>query len=112
MIQFPESAEFTGMSQNALPTGLVDEILSPQDLAQTIAEIVRIAKNMVINTNFKNYCYKSKVDLGALLGGRFAWWAIGRSAPTEERREKFPMPPRKCWVSLRSTQPINPFTVA
>ncbi len=88
MIQFPESAEFTGMSQNALPTGLVDEILSPQDLAQTIAEIVRIAKNMVINTNFKNYCYKSKVDLGALLGGRFAWWAIGRSAPTEERREK------------------------
>lgn len=49
MIQSPESAEFTGMSQNALPTGLVDEILSPQDLAQTISEIVRIAKNRPLN---------------------------------------------------------------
>lgn len=45
MIQSPESAQFTGMSQNALPTGLVDEILSPQDLARTIAEIVRIANH-------------------------------------------------------------------
>lgn len=49
MIQSPESAEFKGMSQNALPTGLVDEILSPQDLAQTISEIVRIAKNMPLH---------------------------------------------------------------
>jgi two-component system CheB/CheR fusion protein len=46
MIQSPESAEFTGMSQNALPTGLVDEILSPQDLAETIAEIVRISRQI------------------------------------------------------------------
>jgi two-component system CheB/CheR fusion protein len=49
MIQSPESAEFTEMSQNAVLTGLVDEILSPKDLAQTITEIVRIATNLSLS---------------------------------------------------------------
>ncbi|VEP18720.1 Protein-glutamate methylesterase [Hyella patelloides LEGE 07179] len=46
LIQSPETAQFSGMPANALPTGLVDEVLSPHDLAQTIYEIVRITLNI------------------------------------------------------------------
>jgi len=65
MIQSPESAEFTGMSQNALPTGLVDEILSAEDLAQTIAEIVRIA-NQITLANYQKHSIES-VQLNKLI---------------------------------------------
>ena len=37
------------MPANALPTGLVDEVLSPHDLAETIYEIVRIARNIPLS---------------------------------------------------------------
>ncbi|MBE9039495.1 PAS domain-containing protein [Oscillatoriales cyanobacterium LEGE 11467] len=46
LIQSPETAQFSGMPANALPTGLVDEVLSPHDLAETIYEIVRITLNI------------------------------------------------------------------
>ena len=46
LIQSPETAQFSGMPANALPTGLVDEVLSPHDLAETIYEIVRITRNI------------------------------------------------------------------
>ncbi len=46
LIQSPETAEFSGMPANALLMGLVDEVLSPRDLAQTIDEIVRITRNI------------------------------------------------------------------
>lgn len=49
LIQSPETAEFSGMPANALPTGLVDEVLSPQDLAETIYEIVRITRNIPLS---------------------------------------------------------------
>ncbi|MEA5467850.1 CheR family methyltransferase, partial [Spirulina sp. 06S082] len=49
LIQSPETAEFSGMPSNALPTGLVDEVLSPQDLAETIYEIVRITRNIPLS---------------------------------------------------------------
>ncbi len=46
LIQSPETVEFSEMTENALPMGLVDEVLSPHDLAQTISEIVRISRNI------------------------------------------------------------------
>ena len=46
LIQSPETAQFSGMPANALPTGLVDEVLSPHDLAETIYEIIRITRNI------------------------------------------------------------------
>ncbi|WP_052537506.1 EAL domain-containing protein [Gloeocapsa sp. PCC 73106] len=42
LIQSLETAEFTDMPENALKTGLVDEILSPAELAQTIFDLVNI----------------------------------------------------------------------
>lgn len=46
LIQSPETVAFSEMTENAIPMGLVDEILSPTDLAQAISEIVRISKNI------------------------------------------------------------------
>lgn len=46
LIQSPETAEFSGMPANALLMRLVDEVLSPHDLAETIYEIVRIDRNI------------------------------------------------------------------
>ena len=46
LIQSPKTAQFSGMPANALPTGLVDEVLSPHDLAQTICEIIQITLNI------------------------------------------------------------------
>ncbi|PZD71227.1 Sensory/regulatory protein RpfC [Acaryochloris thomasi RCC1774] len=45
LVQSPETAQFTSMPTSAIPSGLVDEILSPQDLAQTVFEIVRFSEN-------------------------------------------------------------------
>jgi two-component system, chemotaxis family, CheB/CheR fusion protein len=41
LVQDPATAEFDGMPRTAISTGLVDRILSPQDLAQTIYQLVR-----------------------------------------------------------------------
>lgn len=41
LVQSAETAEFTSMPTNAIPSGFVDEILSPQELANTVYDIVR-----------------------------------------------------------------------
>lgn len=41
LVQDPATAEFDGMPRTAISTGLVDRILSPQELAQTIYQLVR-----------------------------------------------------------------------
>ncbi len=41
MVQEPTTAEFDGMPRTAIATGVVDRILSPQELAQTINQLVR-----------------------------------------------------------------------
>ena len=45
LVQSPETAQFTSMPTSAIPSGLVDEILSPQDLAQTVYELIRFSDN-------------------------------------------------------------------
>lgn len=41
MVQEPETAEFDGMPRTAIATGVVDRILSPSELAQTINQLVQ-----------------------------------------------------------------------
>jgi two-component system CheB/CheR fusion protein len=43
LVQSAETAQFTSMPTSALPSGLVDEILSPQDLAEAVSGLVRFA---------------------------------------------------------------------
>lgn len=43
LVQSPETAQFTSMPTSAIPSGLVDEILSPQELAQVVYDIVRLS---------------------------------------------------------------------
>jgi len=45
LVQSPETAQFTSMPSSAIPSGLVDEILSPEDLAQTVYELIRFSDN-------------------------------------------------------------------
>ena len=45
LVQSPETAKFNGMPSNAIPSGLIDEILSPQELAQTVYELIRYSDN-------------------------------------------------------------------
>lgn len=45
LVQSPETAQFTSMPSSAIPTGMVDEILSPQDLARTVYELIRFSDN-------------------------------------------------------------------
>ncbi len=45
LVQSPETAQFTSMPTSAIPSGLVDEILSPEDLAQTVYELIRFSQN-------------------------------------------------------------------
>ncbi|EAZ91969.1 chemotaxis protein CheB [Crocosphaera chwakensis] len=45
LVQSPETAQFTSMPSSAIPSGLVDEILSPQDLAKTVYELIRFSDN-------------------------------------------------------------------
>lgn len=45
LVQSPETAQFTSMPTSAIPSGLVDEILSPQDLARTVYELIRFSDN-------------------------------------------------------------------
>lgn len=41
LVQKPETAEFDGMPRSAIATGLIDRILSPSELAQTVDQLVR-----------------------------------------------------------------------
>ncbi|MEB3178945.1 MAG: chemotaxis protein CheB [Nostocaceae cyanobacterium] len=41
MVQDPATAEFDGMPRTAIATGVVDQVLSPQNLAQVIYQLVR-----------------------------------------------------------------------
>ncbi|MEL6382574.1 MAG: chemotaxis protein CheB [Cyanobacteria bacterium J06626_18] len=45
LVQSPETAQFTSMPTSAIPSGLVDEILSSQDLARTVYELIRFSDN-------------------------------------------------------------------
>ena len=45
LVQSPETAQFNSMPSSAIPSGLVDEILSPQELAQTVFELIRFSDN-------------------------------------------------------------------
>ncbi|MGB3533590.1 MAG: chemotaxis protein CheB [Microcoleaceae cyanobacterium] len=45
LVQSPETAQFTSMPTTAIPSGLVDEILSPESLAQTVYELIRFSQN-------------------------------------------------------------------
>ena len=45
LVQSPETAQFSSMPSSAIPSGLVDEILSPQELAQTVYELIRYSDN-------------------------------------------------------------------
>lgn len=44
LVQSPETAQFNSMPSSAIPSGLVDEILSPQDLARTVFELIRFSR--------------------------------------------------------------------
>ncbi|MBE9042537.1 diguanylate cyclase, partial [Oscillatoriales cyanobacterium LEGE 11467] len=44
MVQEPETAEFDGMPRTAISTGVVDRVLAPRELAQTIERLVRSPK--------------------------------------------------------------------
>ena len=45
LVQSPETAQFNSMPSSAIPSGLVDEILSPEELAQTVYELIRYSEN-------------------------------------------------------------------
>lgn len=49
LIQSPETAEFTSMPSSAIPGDSLDEILSPQDLAQTVYNLVHYSRNYLIS---------------------------------------------------------------
>ncbi|MFM6395114.1 MAG: hypothetical protein ACKPFF_00330, partial [Planktothrix sp.] len=49
LIQSPETAEFTSMPSSAIPGDSLDEILSPQDLAQTVYSLVHYSLNYPIS---------------------------------------------------------------
>ncbi|MCR8915656.1 PAS domain-containing protein [Marinobacter panjinensis] len=46
MVQQPESAEFSGMPDNAIATGLADFILSPEDMGAQLASYLRHRKTL------------------------------------------------------------------
>lgn len=41
LVQTPETAEFDGMPRSAIATGIIDRILSPAELAQTVEQLIR-----------------------------------------------------------------------
>ena len=51
LVQSPFSAEFDGMPQSAIATGLVDKVLSPPQLAQVIYDCVALGKTDVIRAH-------------------------------------------------------------
>ncbi|BAY84483.1 two-component sensor histidine kinase [Calothrix parasitica NIES-267] len=45
LVQSPETAQFNSMPSSAIPSGLVDEILSPQELAHTVFDLIRFSES-------------------------------------------------------------------
>ncbi len=45
LVQSPETAEFDGMPQSAILNSIVDQVLSPRELAESITEIVKTGKS-------------------------------------------------------------------
>ena len=43
-VQSPSTAEFDGMPQSAIATGIVDQVLPPQEIARTLYEIIQMQK--------------------------------------------------------------------
>ncbi|GAB4287069.1 MAG: chemotaxis protein CheB [Oscillatoriaceae cyanobacterium] len=58
LVQSSETAQFTSLPESPLPSGLVDEILSPQDLAETVAGIVRFGAD----TEFSQFDGTGDID--------------------------------------------------
>jgi two-component system, chemotaxis family, CheB/CheR fusion protein len=46
LVQEPMSAEFTGMPDNAIASGLADDVLSPEDMGQTIDDYLHKSQSM------------------------------------------------------------------
>ncbi|NES99338.1 MAG: PAS domain-containing protein [Sphaerospermopsis sp. SIO1G1] len=44
-VQSPSTAEFDGMPQSAIATGIVDQVLPPQEIARTLYEIIQMQKS-------------------------------------------------------------------
>ncbi|MBV6625261.1 MAG: response regulator [Rivularia sp. (in: Bacteria)] len=61
MVQEPTTAEFDGMPRNAIATGIVDRILSPQELARTITHLVQ-SPNLPSESNENNQLELFKTD--------------------------------------------------
>lgn len=58
LVQSSETAQFSSLPESPLPSGLVDEILSPQDLAEIVAGIVRFGTD----TEFSQYDETGEID--------------------------------------------------
>ncbi len=56
MVQDPDTAEFDGMPRTAIATGVVDRVLSPQELAQVIYQLVK-------SPHIPDQSYKNQIDL-------------------------------------------------
>lgn len=62
MVQDPATAEFDGMPRTAIATGVVDRVLSPNELAQVINQLVRSPKSP-IRTNQDSVTFLNPYDL-------------------------------------------------
>lgn len=49
-VQSPTTAEFDGMPQSAIATGIVDQVLPPAEIARTIYEIIHMQRSGVAST--------------------------------------------------------------
>ncbi len=58
LVQSPTTAEFDGMPQSASATGSVDQVLSPPELAETIADLH--AEPATLNSQLKAYVVSSQ----------------------------------------------------
>ena len=52
LVQDPSSAQFDGMPHSAIATGVVDRILPPSDLAQTVYQLVCSSKDIRVQYDF------------------------------------------------------------
>ncbi|WP_199247165.1 chemotaxis protein CheB [[Phormidium] sp. ETS-05] len=58
LVQSSETAQFSSLPESPLPSGLVDEILSPKDLAETVEGIVRFGAD----TEFSQFDENGEID--------------------------------------------------
>ncbi len=50
-VQSPATAEFDGMPQSAIATGIIDQVLPPAEIARTIYEIIQMQRSGVASTD-------------------------------------------------------------